>query len=35
MKTKKIFFVLQLLFFLVVPCVLIWTQYSNAGKVAA
>lgn len=35
MKTKKIFFILQLLFFLVVPCVLIWTQYSNAGKVAA
>lgn len=32
---KKIFFVLQLLFFLVVPCVLIWTQYSTAGKVAA
>ena len=35
MKTKKIFFVLQLLFFLVVPCILIWMQYSTAGKVAA
>lgn len=31
MKTKKVYFVLQLLFFLVVPCVLIWVQYADGA----
>lgn len=33
MKSNKIYFLLQLMFFLVVPCVLIWLQYSDGAGV--
>lgn len=33
MKSNKIFFFLQLMFFLVVPCALIWLQYSDGAGV--
>lgn len=33
MKSNKIYFLLQLMFFLVVPCALIWLQYSDGAGV--
>lgn len=31
-KTSRLFFVLQLVFMLIVPCVIIWLQYGDAGQ---